>query len=37
VLTGEFIEVNRVPGLVPAHPEDIREAAEKLGFLINDL
>ena len=37
VLTGEFIEVNRVPGLVPAHPDDIREAAEKLGFLINDL
>lgn len=37
VLTGEYIEVNRVPELIPAHPDDIREAAEKLGFLINDL
>ena len=36
VLTGEFIEVSRVPGLVPAHPDDIREAADKLGFLIGD-
>ena len=35
--TGEFIEVNRVPELVPAHPEDIRAAAGKLGLLIDDL
>ena len=37
VLTGEFIEVSRVPALVLAHPDDIRGAAESLGFLINDL
>ena len=37
VLTGEFIEVSRVPGLVLAHPDDIRESAESLGYLINDL
>lgn len=37
VLTGEFIEISSVPGLVSAHPDDIRQAADKLGFLINDL
>ena len=37
VLTGEFIEVGRVPGLILAHPDDIRESAESLGYLINDL
>jgi hydrogenase-1 operon protein HyaF len=37
VATGEFIEVNRVPALVPAHPDDIREAAANLGLLIEDL
>ena len=37
VLTGEFIEISSVPELVSAHPDDIRQAADKLGFLINDL
>jgi hydrogenase-1 operon protein HyaF len=37
VLTGEFIEVNRVPELALAHPDDIREAADRLGLLIDDL
>jgi hypothetical protein len=37
VLTGEFIEINSVPALVSAHPDDIRQAADRLGFLINDL
>ena len=37
VLTGEFIEVNRVPALALAHPEDISEAADRLALLIDDL
>ena len=37
VLTGEFIEINSVPALVSAHPDDIRQAADRLGFLINEL
>lgn len=37
VLTGEFIETGPVPALVSAHPDDIRQAADKLGFLINEL
>lgn len=36
VLTGEFIEVTRVPELVSAHIDDIRRAAVNLGFLAND-
>ncbi|MGE5769743.1 MAG: hydrogenase expression/formation C-terminal domain-containing protein [Betaproteobacteria bacterium] len=37
VLTGEFIEVGRVPSLVPAHPDDIQDAARRLGFVVEDL
>ena len=36
VLTGEYIEVTRVPELVSAHIDDIRRAAVNLGFLAND-
>ncbi len=36
VLTGEFIEVTRVPELVSSHIDDIRRAAVNLGFLAND-
>ena len=36
VLTGEFIEVARVPELVSSHIDDIRRAAVNLGFLAND-
>lgn len=36
VLTGEFIEVTRVPELVSAHIDDIRRAAVNIGFLAND-
>jgi hydrogenase-1 operon protein HyaF len=36
VLTGEYIEVSRVPELVSAHSDDIRRAAVNLGYLAND-
>jgi hydrogenase-1 operon protein HyaF len=37
VVTGEFIEITRVPDLVLAHPDDIISGSESLNFLINDL
>jgi hypothetical protein len=37
VITGEFIEVNRVPELVLAHADDIRLAADRFNLLIGDL
>jgi hydrogenase-1 operon protein HyaF len=37
VVTGEFIEVSRVPELVLAHADDIRHSAESLNRLIGDL
>ena len=36
ILTGDFIEVTRVPELALAHIDDIRRAAVNLGFLAND-
>lgn len=37
VVTGEFIEITRVPELVMAHPDDIISGSESLNFLIGDL
>jgi hydrogenase-1 operon protein HyaF len=37
VVTGEFIEITRVPELVMAHPDDIVSGSESLNFLIDDL
>jgi hydrogenase-1 operon protein HyaF len=37
VVTGEFIEIARIPELVMAHPDDIISGSESLNFLINDL
>jgi hydrogenase-1 operon protein HyaF len=37
VVTGEFIEITRIPDLVMAHPDDIISGSESLNFLINDL
>jgi hydrogenase-1 operon protein HyaF len=37
VVTGEFIEITRIPELVMAHPDDIISGSESLNFLINDL
>jgi hydrogenase-1 operon protein HyaF len=36
VVTGEFIEVNRVPDLVLAHADDIRRSAESLRWVIGE-
>jgi hypothetical protein len=35
-VTGEFIEVNRVPDLVLAHADDIRRSAESLRWVIGE-
>lgn len=37
VVTGEFIEITRVPELVMAHPDDIISGSESLNFMIHDL
>lgn len=37
VVTGEFIEITRIPELVMAHPDDIISGSESLNFLIDDL
>jgi hydrogenase-1 operon protein HyaF len=37
VVTGEFIEITRMPELVLAHPDDIISGSESLNFLIDDL
>ncbi|MBK6742884.1 MAG: hydrogenase expression/formation protein [Hydrogenophilales bacterium] len=36
-VTGEFIEITRIPELVLAHPADIISGSESLNFLIDDL
>lgn len=36
-VTGEFIEITRIPDLILAHPDDIISGSESLNFLINDL
>ena len=36
VVSGEFIEVNRVPDLVLAHADDIRRSAESLKLLLSE-
>lgn len=36
-VTGEFIEITRIPDLVLAHPDDIISGSESLNFLIDDL
>jgi HupH hydrogenase expression protein, C-terminal conserved region len=33
-VTGEFLEVGRVPEIVPAHPDDVKSGLERLKFLI---
>jgi hypothetical protein len=35
-VSGEFIEVNRVPDLVLAHADDIEQSAERLNLLLDD-
>jgi hydrogenase-1 operon protein HyaF len=37
VITGEFIEITRIPDLVPAHPDDIISGSERLNFMMDDL
>lgn len=37
VVSGEFIEVNRVPELVLAHADDIRRSADSLNLLMGDI
>lgn len=37
MLTGEFIEVNRVPDIVLAHADDIQQSADRFSLLIGDL
>jgi hydrogenase-1 operon protein HyaF len=36
-VTGEFIEITRIPDLILAHPDDIISGSESLNFLIDDL
>ena len=35
--TGEFIEVTRIPAMVPAQDDDIERGSQSLNFLIHDL
>ncbi len=37
MVTGEFIEVNRVPDLVPVHADDIRQSAERIGWSLGEI